>query len=68
MQISDEQLKALLDNRVKLYNQVDFIAADPITIPHQFSKKQDIEIAGLFAAVLAWGNRKSIINSCNSCI
>ncbi|MEY4334256.1 MAG: hypothetical protein RLZZ196_2999, partial [Bacteroidota bacterium] len=31
MQISDEQLKALLDNRVKLYNQVDFIAADPIT-------------------------------------
>ena len=65
MQISDEQLKALLDNRVKLYNQVDFIAADPIIIPHQFSKKQDIEIAGLFAAVLAWGNRKSIINSCN---
>jgi uncharacterized protein (TIGR02757 family) len=65
MQISDEQLKTLLDNRVKLYNQVDFIAADPITIPHQFSKKQDIEIAGLFAAVLAWGNRKSIINSCN---
>ena len=65
MQISDEQLKALLDNRVKLYNQVDFIAADPIAIPHRFSKKQDIEIAGLFAAVLAWGNRKSIINSCN---
>jgi uncharacterized protein (TIGR02757 family) len=65
MQHADEQLKALLDNRVKLYNQIDFIAADPIAIPHRFSKKQDIEIAGLFAAVLAWGNRKSIINSCN---
>ena len=65
MQPTDEQLKALLDNRVKLYNQIDFIAADPIAIPHRFSKKQDIEIAGLFAAVLAWGNRKSIINSCN---
>ena len=65
MQHADDQLKALLDNRVKLYNQIDFIAADPIAIPHRFSKKQDIEIAGLFAAVLAWGNRKSIINSCN---
>ncbi len=47
------------------YNRKDFIADDPISIPHRFSKKQDIEIAGLFAATLAWGNRKSIINSCN---
>ena len=36
MQHADEQLKALLDNRVKLYNQIDFIAADPIAIPHRF--------------------------------
>ena len=47
------------------YNRKDFICDDPISIPHRFSKKQDIEIAGLFAATLAWGNRKSIINSCN---
>lgn len=47
------------------YNRKDFITDDPISIPHRFSKKQDIEIAGLFAATLAWGNRKSIINSCN---
>lgn len=47
------------------YNRPDFIANDPISIPHSFSKKQDIEIAGLFAATLAWGNRTSIINSCN---
>lgn len=46
------------------YNTKAFIAADPISIPHRFSILQDIEIAGLFAAVLAWGNRKSIINSC----
>ncbi len=45
---------------------VDFIQDDPITIPHHFTKKQDIEIAGFFAAILAWGNRKSIINSCNN--
>lgn len=47
------------------YNKNDFIKDDPISIPHRFTKKQDIEIAGLFAATLAWGNRTSIINSCN---
>jgi uncharacterized protein (TIGR02757 family) len=47
------------------YNCIDFITHDPISIPHRFTKKQDIEIAGLFAATLAWGNRTSIINSCN---
>jgi uncharacterized protein (TIGR02757 family) len=58
-------LKKLLDEKVRLYNQPSFIPGDPIVVPHRFSKKQDIEIAGLFAAVLAWGNRTSIINSCN---
>lgn len=47
------------------YNKKEFIKDDPISIPHRFTKKQDIEIAGLFAATLAWGNRTSIINSCN---
>lgn len=59
------QLKRLLDEKVKLYNQPGFIARDPVSIPHRFSKKQDIEIAGLFAAVLAWGNRTAIINNTN---
>lgn len=59
------KIKSLLDSKVKLYNQPAFIKDDPICIPHRFSKKQDIEISGLFAAVLAWGNRTSIINSCN---
>lgn len=59
------QIKNLLDNKRRLYNQPSFIKADPISIPHQFSKKQDIEISGLFAAVLAWGNRTTIINNCN---
>jgi len=57
-------LRKLLDEKVKLYNQPGFIDKDPIQIPHSFSKKQDIEIAGLFAAVLAWGNRTTIINNC----
>ena len=58
------RLKNLLDEKVRLYNQPSFILKDPVSIPHRFSKKQDIEISGLFAAVLAWGNRTSIINNC----
>jgi uncharacterized protein (TIGR02757 family) len=62
------QLKALLDEKVKLYNQPGFIEKDPVSIPHLFTKKQDIEISGLFAAVLAWGNRTSIINNCKKLV
>lgn len=61
----DQKLKDLLNTKAAFYEQPAFIADDPILIPHRFSEKQDIEIAGLFAAILAWGNRKSIINSCN---
>ncbi len=65
MSTTDEQaLKQFLDNRILLYNTPAFISADPISIPHRFSKKQDIEIAGFFAATLAWGNRTTIINNC----
>jgi uncharacterized protein (TIGR02757 family) len=60
-----ENLKEFLDIKASLYNHPSFIIDDPISIPHRFTKKQDIEIAGFFAAILAWGNRKSIINSCN---
>ncbi|MEQ9426584.1 MAG: TIGR02757 family protein [Cyclobacteriaceae bacterium] len=59
-----EALKSFLDEKVELYNQPGFIADDPISIPHSFSKKQDIEIAGFWAAILAWGQRKTIINKC----
>lgn len=57
-------IKALLDHKVEYYNRTGFINDDPICIPHKFSKKQDIEISAFFAALLAWGNRKTIINSC----
>ncbi|QDW25541.1 TIGR02757 family protein [Pedobacter sp. KBS0701] len=58
------ELKNFLDSKVEQYNQPDFIANDPVCIPHLFEKKQDIEISGFFAAVLAWGQRKTIINKC----
>ena len=57
-------LKDFLDQKVTKYNQPGFIALDPVSIPHRFSIKQDIEIAGFFAATLAWGQRKTIINKC----
>ncbi|MGB3342359.1 MAG: TIGR02757 family protein [Aequorivita sp.] len=56
-------LKEFLDEKVALYNQPRFIESDPIQIPHSFSRKEDIEIAAFLVATIAWGNRKSIINS-----
>lgn len=58
----EASLHAFLDRKVTEYNQPSFIAADPVCIPHLFTKKQDIEIAGFFAAIFAWGNRTTIIN------
>jgi uncharacterized protein (TIGR02757 family) len=55
-------LAEFLNSRVKLYNQPAFIAKDPICIPHRFTHLPDIEIAGFFAAIFAWGNRTTIIN------
>ena len=63
--MNEKRLKEFLDRKVNQYNQPSFIKDDPLGIPHRFTTKQDIEIAGFFAAILAWGNRRSIINSCN---
>jgi uncharacterized protein (TIGR02757 family) len=59
---NSNELKQFFDEKVARYNRPSFIKADPICIPHRFSKKQDIEISALFAAVFAWGNRTTIIN------
>jgi len=56
-----DQLKNFLNSKVQQYNTPAFIKDDPVCIPHLFSKKQDIEITALFAAVFAWGNRTIII-------
>lgn len=58
-----DSLHVLLEKKFRQYNTLDFIADDPISIPHRFKKKQDIEIIGFWIAVLSWGNRKSIIRS-----
>lgn len=59
------ELKEFLDQKVIQYNNPKFIESDPIQIPHQFQKKEDIEISGFLTATIAWGNRKSIINNAN---
>ena len=57
-------LKAFLDERVAQYNCPSFIEDDPISVPHRYQKREAIEIAGLLAAVLAWGKRSVAIRKC----
>lgn len=59
--INLEDLKELLERKTLEYNQPSFIDPDPVSIPHSFKKKQDIEISAFFAAIFAWGNRNTII-------
>ncbi|SFV31568.1 TIGR02757 family protein [Thermoflavifilum thermophilum] len=58
-------IKKFLDEKFALYHHPDFIAHDPISVPHRFTQLQDIEISGFFTALMAWGSRTSIINSAN---
>jgi uncharacterized protein (TIGR02757 family) len=59
------EIQKILNQKVKQYNRPEFIEKDPICIPHQYKKQQDIEIAAFFAAIFAWGNRTTIINKSN---
>ena len=60
IELSKEELKDFLDSKVLQYNTTDFIEPDPISVPHRYSLKEDIEIAGFLASSIAWGNRKMI--------
>src|SRR6516162_9704539 len=55
------RLREFLDRKADQYNNPAFIASDPISIPGMFTRKQDREIAGFFAAIFSWGNRITII-------
>ena len=60
MGLSEVELKEFLDEKVKEFNTVAFIEPDPISVPHRYSLKEDIEIASFLASSIAWGNRKMI--------
>lgn len=61
--MNNKDLKGFLDEKYYHYNQLFFIETDPISIPYKFSIKEDIEIAGFLASIIAWGQRKTIINN-----
>ena len=61
--MTKKELKLFLDEKVEQYNKPFFIDDDPIQIPHNYSLKEDKEIAGFLAATIAWGNRKMIIKN-----
>ncbi len=61
--MTDLELKDFLDQKADQYENPDFLQSDPIQIPHQFSRKEDIEISALLVSTIAWGNRRSIIKS-----
>lgn len=63
-----DSVQELLDQKVEQYNQPAFIEKDPISIPHRFSRKQDIEIMGFWAAVLAWGQRPVILKKASELV
>ena len=66
--MNPSELKSFLDEKVALYNHPNFIESDPIQIPHLFTQKEDIEIAGFLSATIAWGNRKMIIKNAHRMI
>lgn len=63
MKLSTSELKEFLDKKVDEFNRPSFIADDPISIPHNYTLKEDIEISGFLTATISWGNRKMIIRN-----
>lgn len=61
--MNKDVLKAFLDQKVEQYNHPKFLESDPLQIPHQYTKKEDIEISAFLTATIAWGNRRSIIQN-----
>lgn len=61
----DNELIQLLDSEARRINSIDFIDKDPVQFPRRFGRKEDIEIAALLSATIAWGNRKMICRDCD---
>ena len=60
----NKELKAKLDALVERFNTPAFIENDPVKFPRMFTERQDIEVAAFLCALIAWGNRKQILNGC----
>ncbi len=63
MRLNKKDLKLFLDEKVDMYNRWSYFRDDPVSIPHLFQRKEDIEIAGFLTATIAWGRRETIVTS-----
>lgn len=63
--ISSSELRELLDSEAARINSPAFIADDPVQFPRRYERLQDIEIAALLSATIAWGNRRMICRNCD---
>jgi uncharacterized protein (TIGR02757 family) len=61
--MTHKDLKDFLDDKVALYQKPNFINDDPISIPHEFSLKEDVEISAFLSATIAWGRRAMIMKN-----
>ncbi|MCF8303001.1 MAG: TIGR02757 family protein [Bacteroidales bacterium] len=61
--MTSKELKDFLDEKTEYYNHPDFIELDPVSIPHRYTRKEDIEISGFLSATIAWGQRKTIVKN-----
>jgi uncharacterized protein (TIGR02757 family) len=68
MILSHQELFDFLEAKYEQYNQPEFIETDPVSVPHRFTRKEDIEIAGFLTATLSWGNRQSIVKDADRLI
>lgn len=66
MKLNTQELREFLDEKTEQYNRPDFVPLDPISIPHRFTAKEDIELIAFLMATIAWGKRQNIINSGNT--
>lgn len=60
---SNSDLKSFLDEKADTYESVRFLESDPLGVVHRVTDTKDIELFGLLVALIAWGNRKAIIQS-----
>ena len=61
----NENISDLLNQKAIQYNNPEFIESDPVSIPHMYSNKQDVEISGFLTSVISWGRRAAILKSAN---
>ncbi len=59
--MTEKEIFTFLDEKADTFNHPEYIESDPLQIPHRYTVQQDIEIAGFFAATIAWGNRKALL-------